>query len=80
MTEIHMTEVLIGLNTLFLGIVGYFLRRALEKLDRLDLHKETCLREFATKEEASDLFSITRKHGEDIASLKGWRATVERKA
>ncbi len=79
MTEIHMTEVLIGLNTLFLGIVGYFLRRALEKLDRLDLHKETCLREFATKAEATELFELVRGHGEKIAGLESWRQIVERK-
>ncbi|MDR2891602.1 MAG: hypothetical protein LBV80_00725 [Deltaproteobacteria bacterium] len=75
----HMTEVLICLNTILLGIVGFFLRRALEKLERLGFHKEECLREFATKEDTTDLFAITRKQGEDIAALKSWNKFAERK-
>ena len=77
MMELRIVEVIIFFNTLILGVVGYFIKKSLEKLDRLSLHKECCLREFAKKDETEDLYSITRKHGERISSLESWRKSSE---
>ena len=76
-TELRLIELFIFINTILLGVVGFFLKRAINKLDTLSIHKEDCLREFAAKDETSELYGISRKHGERISSLESWRQACE---